>query len=219
MSRAALVVVDVQNDFCPGGALEVPEGDEIIPKINQLMEDNIQVGGELFVKTVATADWHPPGHISFASSHPGHQVHQRIEIDGLEQNLWPDHCVMGTRGAEFHPSIDTDRFDLILRKGTAPDLDSYSAFFENDGKTPTGLEGYLHMFHVERVFIVGLAFDWCVYFSAVDAHRLGFHAFVIEDLCRAVDVPEGFADQRRQDLYQRGVELISTEEMRIRGTD
>jgi len=213
MNRAALIVVDVQNDFCPGGSMAVKGGDEIVGPLNKLMQRNYQSAGALFHKIVATADWHPEGHVSFASSHEGHEAHEVVEIAGLSQNLWPDHCLAGSWGAEFHPELRTDRMDLILRKGTSRGLDSYSAFFENDGVTPTGLEGYLHMFHVERVYLTGLAFDWCVYFSAKDSHRLGFDTILLEDLTRPVDIPAGFAAERREELMERGVKVTSTAEM------
>jgi nicotinamidase/pyrazinamidase len=213
MNKSALIIVDVQKDFCPGGALAVAGGDEIVAPLNRLMQANSQSEGGLFRKVIATADWHPEGHVSFASSHKGRAAYETIEVDGLKQNLWPDHCVAGSPGADFHPSLETRHLDLILHKGGSRRLDSYSAFFENDSITPTGLEGYLHMFHIEKVYLAGLAMDWCVYFSACDAHRLGFDTTVFGDLTRAVDVPEGFAGQRRRELLEKGVNLISSEEL------
>ena len=213
MNRTALIIVDVQRDFCPGGSMAVEGGDEVVAPLNELMRANSRSEGELFHKVAATADWHPAGHVSFASSHQGHKPHEIVEIDGLSQNLWPDHCVAGSPGADFHPDLETKYLDLILRKGGSRGLDSYSAFFENDGITPTGLEGYLHMFHVETVYLAGLALDWCVYFSACDAHRLGFDTIVLEDLTRAVDIPEGFAEGRRQELIEKGVKVMSSEEL------
>jgi len=213
MGKSALIVVDVQNDFCPGGAMAVDGGDEIIEPINSLMLKNYQTDGMLFHKVVATADWHPEGHISFASAHDGKNPYEVVHIDGVNQDLWPDQCIVGSRRAAIHPGLKTDFFDLVLRKGTSQHLDSYSAFFENDGITPTGLEGYLHMFHVESVYLAGLAFDWCVYFSALDAHRLGFDSVVVEDMTRAVNVPEGSAAERRKDMIERGIKIASLGEL------
>lgn len=174
----ALIVIDVQNDFCPGGALAVPEGDSILPGINALMGDVDAV--------ILTQDWHPSGHSSFASSH-GAEPMSLTNMPYGPQVLWPDHCVQGTPGAAFHPDLLTDRADLIIRKGHNPAIDSYSAFFENDKTTPTGLEGYLHTRGIEHLTMVGLATDFCVNFSAVDAARLGFAVTVRQDLCRAID--------------------------------
>lgn len=211
MNKTAFIVVDVQNDFCPGGALAVPGGDEIIGPINQLIRKNREMEGELFEKVIATADWHPEQHVSFADEYAGKEAFETVTVDGLEQNLWPVHCVAGSPGAAFHPDFDTKGLDLILRKGTSRKLDSYSAFFENDGVTPTGLNGYLSSFRIEEVYIAGLAFDWCVFFSALDAHRLGYSTYVIEDLTRGVNVPEGFAAERRKILLDKGVSLIRSE--------
>jgi nicotinamidase/pyrazinamidase len=174
----ALIVIDVQNDFCPGGALAVPEGDSILPGINALMGDVDAV--------ILTQDWHPSGHSSFASSH-GAEPMSLTDMPYGPQVLWPDHCVQGTPGAAFHPDLLTDRADLIIRKGHNPAIDSYSAFFENDKTTPTGLEGYLRTRGIEHLTMVGLATDFCVNFSAVDAARLGFAVTVRQDLCRAID--------------------------------
>jgi len=207
MEKAAFIIVDVQNDFCPGGSMAVTGGNEIIGPINSLLQDNSRSGGELFRKVVATADWHPQHHISFASEHEGMQAFEAVQVNELTQNLWPKHCVAGSRGAELHPDLRDEYIDLILRKGTRPSLDSYSAFFENDGTTPTGLSGYLHDFGIDDVYLCGLAFDWCVYFSALDAHRLGFHTFVLEDLTRAVDVPVGMAAERRETLVRKEIEV------------
>lgn len=175
-----LVVVDVQNDFCPGGALAVPDGGAIVPPINRL--------AEMFPHVIATQDWHPAGHRSFASAHPGKKPFETTELSYGVQILWPDHCVQNTRGAEFHPALSIPRCELILRKGFREQIDSYSAFFENDQLTPTGLEGYLRGRGLRRLFFAGLATDFCVSYSAVDARRTGFEAFVIEDACRGIDV-------------------------------
>jgi len=172
----ALIVIDVQNDFCPGGALGVPEGDMIVPGINALMPE--------FDAVILTQDWHPAGHSSFAGSHPGKEPYGMIDMPYGPQVLWPDHCIQGTGGAAFHADLRVDG-DLIIRKGFCPDIDSYSAFFENDQTTPTGLEGYLRTRGISDLTLVGLATDFCVHFSAVDAARLGFDVTVRMDLCRA----------------------------------
>lgn len=174
----ALIVIDVQNDFCPGGALGVPDGDAIIPGINALMGD--------FDAVILTQDWHPAGHSSFASSH-GAEPMTLTEMPYGPQVLWPDHCVQGTEGAAFHKDLMSDRADLIIRKGYNPAIDSYSAFFENDKTTPTGLEGYLRTRGIDSLTMVGLATDFCVNYSAVDAARLDFAVTVRQDLCRAID--------------------------------
>lgn len=175
----ALIVIDVQNDFCPGGALAVAGGDEIVPGINALMPE--------YDAVILTQDWHPAGHSSFASSHPGAAPMSLTEMPYGPQVLWPDHCIQGSQGAAFHTELASDRADLIIRKGYNPAIDSYSAFFENDHKTPTGLEGYLRTRGISEVTLVGLATDFCVNYSAVDAAKLGFSATVRQDLCRAID--------------------------------
>lgn len=176
----ALIVIDVQNDFCPGGALAVPEGDQIVPGINALMQD--------FDTVVLTQDWHPSGHSSFASSHDGKSPYEMIDMPYGPQVLWPDHCVQGSNGSNLHADLNVARANVIIRKGTNPAIDSYSAFFENDQKTPTGLEGYLKTLGVTEITMVGLATDFCVQFSAQDAARLGFQVTVREGLCRAIDL-------------------------------
>ncbi|MCO6383686.1 bifunctional nicotinamidase/pyrazinamidase [Oceanicola sp. 502str15] len=180
MPDSALIVIDVQNDFCPGGALAVEGGDTIVPGINALMAE--------FPAVVLTQDWHPEGHSSFASGHPGAEPFSMIDMPYGPQVLWPDHCIQGSAGAECHADLDTTRADLILRKGYNPRIDSYSAFFENDHTTPTGLEGYLRTRGIEKLTMVGLATDYCVNFSAVDAAKLGFTVTVRTDLCRAIDL-------------------------------
>ncbi|WP_370399833.1 bifunctional nicotinamidase/pyrazinamidase [Sulfitobacter sp. JB4-11] len=194
----ALLVIDVQNDFCPGGALAVPGGDEIVPGINALMAKADAV--------ILTQDWHPAGHSSFASSHKGHSPYDLMEMPYGPQVLWPDHCVQGTQGAAFHGGLDADRADLIIRKGYRPAIDSYSAFFENDHETPTGLEGYLRTRGITRLTCVGLALDFCVQYSAVDAARLGFGVDVRQDLCRAIDM-DGSLDAARVRMGDAGVGL------------
>ena len=181
----ALIVIDVQNDFCPGGALAVPEGDVIVPGINALMQEAGAV--------ILTQDWHPAGHSSFASSHKGASPYEVIDMPYGPQVLWPDHCIQGSDGAAFHGDLNVDRADMIVRKGYRPGIDSYSAFFENDHVTPTGLEGYLRTRGIDRLTLVGLATDFCVNFSAVDAARLGFDVTVRTELCRAIDLDGSLA--------------------------
>jgi nicotinamidase/pyrazinamidase len=183
-----LLIIDVQNDFCPGGALAVAEGDAVIPVVNRLVER--------FDHVVLTQDWHPPGHRSFATSHPGSAPFETIAMPYGPQTLWPDHCVQGTQGAAFHPKLVTDKAELVIRKGFRSAIDSYSAFYENDHKTPTGLAGYLRERGLVRVFLAGLAFDFCVRFSAQDAKREGFAPVVIEDACRGIDLDGSVAATR-----------------------
>jgi nicotinamidase/pyrazinamidase len=184
-----LLVVDVQNDFCPGGALAVPGGHEIVPLVNAL--------ASRFAHVILTQDWHPPGHQSFASTHAGRRPFDTIEVAYGPQVLWPDHCVQGTAGAEFHPDLRIPRAELVLRKGYHRAIDSYSAFYENDRTTPTGLAGYLRERGLRRVFLAGLAFDFCVRYSAEDAHREGFDVVVVDDACRGIDLNGSVADTRR----------------------
>ena len=198
-----LIVVDVQNDFCPGGALAVPRGDEIIPIVNRL--------AARFRNVVLTQDWHPHGHSSFASSHPGKRPFETIVMPYGQQILWPDHCVQSTPGAEFHPALHAPHATLIVRKGFDRAIDSYSAFYENDRKTPTGLVGYLRERGLSRVFFAGLAFDFCVRYSAEDARREGFDAFVVEDACRAIDM-DNSAEATRVSLSALGVPCLHARE-------
>ncbi|MFK7744713.1 MAG: bifunctional nicotinamidase/pyrazinamidase [Roseobacter sp.] len=181
----ALIVIDVQQDFCPGGALAVPEGDRIVQGVNALIQN--------FDAVVLTQDWHPAGHSSFASSHVGASAYDMTDMPYGPQVLWPDHCVQGSQGAQFHPDLDADRADMVIRKGYNPAIDSYSAFFENDHKTPTGLDGYLRTRGIEQLVMVGLALDFCVNFSAVDAAKLGFDVTVRADLTRAIDLDGSLA--------------------------
>ena len=198
-----LIVVDLQNDFCPGGALAVPRGDEVLPIINRL--------AARFRHVVLTQDWHPRGHLSFASSHPGKQPFETISVSYGPQVLWPDHCVQSTQGAEFHDALDIPHAGLVLRKGMNRTIDSYSAFFENDHKTPTGLVGYLRDRGLTRVFLAGLAFDFCVRYSAEDARRSGFDVFVIDDACRGIDV-DGSVAATRTTLAGLGVPCLPLRE-------
>lgn len=195
----ALIVIDVQNDFCPGGALAVPGGDEIVQGINALMVE--------FDTVVLTQDWHPAGHSSFASAHEGRAPFDLIEMPYGPQVLWPDHCIQGSPGAQFHMELEVDRAQLVIRKGFRPGIDSYSALFENDHTTPTGLEGYLRTRGVDRLTMVGLATDFCVNYSAVDAARLGFAVEVREQLCRAIDL-DGSLAAARAGMIASGVKLV-----------
>ncbi len=194
----ALVVVDLQNDFCPGGALPVAEGDAIVPLVNRLL-------AEAHVR-VLTQDWHPPQHPSFAASHPAATPFGRGLVGGAEQVLWPVHCVQGSVGAAFHPGLETNRADLILRKGVSDELDSYSAFFENDRVTSTGLDGYLRSRGVGAVAVVGLALDVCVAATAIDAARLGYRVRVVEPACRAID-RDGSLAAARAAMKEAGVTI------------
>lgn len=194
----ALIVIDIQNDFCPGGALAVANGDQIIPRVNALMQD--------FPVRVLTQDWHPAMHTSFAASHPGAEPFGMTNMPYGPQVLWPVHCVQATAGAAFHLGLDVAAADLIIRKGFRPQIDSYSGFFENDRVTPTGLEGYLRTRGVRQVTIVGLATDYCVAYSALDATRLGFQATVLEGACGAIDLNGSLAAARAQ-MQAAGVRL------------
>lgn len=197
--KSALLVIDVQNDFCPGGALAVPDGDAVVAAANRLMP--------AYDLVVATQDWHPPEHCSFASQHPGAALHDVVPVSGIEQALWPDHCVRGSAGAALHPELDTRRVNLILRKGMRPALDSYSAFFENDRRTATGLAGYLRALGVRQVALCGLATDYCVRYSALDAARLGFAVDVFTGACRGVDAPPGSVAAALAELRAAGIRL------------
>lgn len=193
-----LLVVDVQNDFCPGGALAVSGGDLVVPAINAL--------ARRFAHVVFTQDWHPDGHLSFASSHAGREPLETIEMDYGRQVLWPDHCIQGTKGAAFHPDLDRRRAELVVRKGFRREIDSYSAFYENDRCTPTGLAGYLRERGFRRIFLAGLATDFCVAWSAIDARKEGFDAVLVEDACRAIDM-DGSLDDALARMKSAGVEI------------
>jgi nicotinamidase/pyrazinamidase len=195
-----LLIIDVQNDFCPGGRLAVTDGDAVVPAINRL--------SPRFDHIAMTQDWHPPGHSSFASSHQGSVPFDTISLSYGQQTLWPDHCVQGTPGAALHSELLTDQAELILRKGFRSEIDSYSAFYENDRVTPTGLAGHLRERGFRRVFLVGLATDYCVHYSAVDARRLGFDAVVIESACRAIDLAGSLAAAWTR-MAEAGVQRIS----------
>ena len=183
--REALIVVDVQRDFCPGGALAVPDGDVIVPAVNRLARQ--------FEHVILTQDWHPPGHASFAASHAGRRPFETIELAYGSQTLWPEHCIQGSDGAAFHPALDIQRAELIVRKGYHAGIDSYSAFRENDRRTPTGLAGYLRERGFERVSLCGLATDFCVFYSALDARDAGFATMVVLEACRGIDLDGSLA--------------------------
>lgn len=203
MTRA-LIVVDVQNDFCPGGALAVPAGDEVVPVANELLS--------LFLLSVLTQDWHPKGHISFASTF-GRPPYTALEESGAAM-LWPDHCVAGSPGADFHPLLETEKASLILRKGRKTDLDSYSAFFENDGTTPTGLSGWCSTLGVEGVVVAGLATDYCVRASALDARRLGLDTSIVLDGVRGVGAAPGDIEKALREMELAGCHIIDIQEIR-----
>jgi nicotinamidase/pyrazinamidase len=198
---ACLVVVDVQNDFCPGGALAVPKGDEVVPLINRL--------AARFSNVVQTQDWHPRDHTSFASSHPGKKPFETIDLPYGKQVLWPNHCVQGTPGAAFHPNLNTERTQLVVRKGFRRDVDSYSGFLEADRSTTTGLAGYLKERGLRELFVCGLATDFCVFWTALDGRATGFEVAVIEDACRAIDL-EGSLERAWREMADAGVRRVSS---------
>lgn len=198
----ALVIVDVQNDFCPGGALEVPGGDEVVPVINQQIEkfDNI----------IQTQDWHPKGHWSFASSYEGKKPFETTSLNYGEQVLWPDHCVQGEKGSEFHPGLNTTPTQLVIRKGFREHIDSYSAFYENDFKTKTGLTGYLRDRDIDTLYVTGLATDFCVKWSVIDGLKEGFQVYVIEDAIRGIDI-DGSVQQALDEMKKEGAKFVKAE--------
>ncbi len=205
MIDAAFIAIDIQNDFCPGGALAVADGDAVVPVVNRI--------ANRFRAAVLTQDWHPRGHVSFATSHPGAALYSTVKVAGIDQTLWPDHCVAGGPGAGFHPDLDQTPFRLVVRKGVTPGLDSYSAFFENDGTTETGLDGWLTSFGFREVWLAGLATDYCVFYSAMDALRLGYRVVVVEDATRAVGVPPGSKDKAIADMKAAGARFVLSGEL------
>lgn len=205
-AERVLLIIDVQNDFCPGGSLAVEDGDAVVPVINALMP--------LFHRVVATQDWHPPDHVSFASSHPGRKPLDRVGAGGIEQVLWPDHCVQASRGAELHPRLETGRIELVLRKGLRKNLDSYSAFFENDRRTDTGLRFYLKGIGTREIYLCGLATDYCVFASAMDARWLGFRVTLVRDACRGVDFPKGSVQEALAAMEKAGVAMTESTALR-----
>jgi nicotinamidase/pyrazinamidase len=207
--RSALIIIDVQNDFCPDGALAVERGDEVINPLNRMAAlFTIRCG-----RVVAAQDWHPEGHASFASAH-GKKPGETVDLPGVKgQVLWPEHCVRGSRGADFHEGLDLKPVNLVIRKGFRPDLDSYSAFFENDRKTATGLDGYLKAFSVNTLVLGGLATDYCVLYSALDAAALGYKTIVAGDAVRSVNFPEGSAERAFEQLKKAGVIIAESGEI------
>lgn len=201
--KRALLLVDVQNDFIPGGALPTRDGGEVVPVLNGILGR--------FDLVIATQDWHPSNHGSFASNHPGRRPGEVIDLHGLEQILWPDHCVQGTEGAAFHNDLDTVRFDHVVRKGTDPDIDSYSAFFDNGRRKATGLEEILRAASVTDVWVGGLATDYCVLWSVRDAIGLGFRTHVIRDACRGVELNAGDIDRAFDEMRARGAAIITSD--------
>lgn len=195
----SLIIIDVQNDFCEGGALAVPKGEAIVPIINKLLPR--------YSLRVFTQDWHCVGHDSFASSHKGKSPYDTIDLSYGEQVLWPDHCVQGSHGAEFHKDLHSDASELIIRKGFRKNIDSYSAFLENDKQTETGLSGYLRNLGVGKIILAGLALDFCVRYSALDGRKQGFEVSVVENACRAIDL-DGSHKEALQEMQQAGVEFI-----------
>jgi len=204
MSIKALLVVDVQNDFCPGGTLEVPGGDAVVPVINKL--------SRAFDHVIQTQDWHPGEHSSFASSHNGKEPFETTEMPYGEQVLWPDHCIQGSRGAAFHPDLVTTRTQLIIRKGFRKDIDSYSAFYENDNVTRTGLAGYLRERDIDTLYTVGLATDFCVKWSVIDGCREGFDIYVVEDAVKGINV-EGSVEQAWKEMSEAGAQRIKSDKL------
>lgn len=203
-NNRALLLVDLQNDFCAGGSLEVPRADEVIILANQLQP--------LFDCVIATKDFHPADHTSFASNHSAN-IGEMIKLDGINQVLWPDHCVQGTKGAEFHPGLETSRIHKIIYKGTDKNIDSYSAFFDNAHLRQTELQNYLHQENVNEIYMMGLATDYCVKFSCFDALKLGFKTFVIKDGCRGVELNEGDIKKAFKEMEEKGAQLILSEEL------
>lgn len=201
-SKQALIMVDLQNDFCQGGSLAVPDGDAIIPVANRLQEK--------FDLVVATQDWHPQTHTSFASNHPDYSIGETIEIDGIIQVLWPDHCVQFSKGADFHPQLNTQKIAKVAHKGSDDKIDSYSAFFDNAHRRSTGLGEYLKSMHVKDVYIMGLATDYCVKYSSLDAVHLGFNVYVVEDACRGIDLKTGDIDSALAEMRHAGVHIVQT---------
>jgi len=200
----ALLIVDIQNDFCPGGALAVPGGDKIVPVINKLIDK--------FDAIIQTQDWHPEGHSSFASSHEGKNPYDTIEMEYGTQVLWPDHCVQGSEGADFHPNLNIKKSQVIIRKGFRKEIDSYSTFFENDQKTTTGLTGYLNQRDITDLYTVGLATDFCVKWSILDGIDEGFNMHIVEDAVKGIDL-DGSVDQAWKEMKEKGVKITSSEEI------
>lgn len=208
--KNALIMVDLQNDFCPGGSLAVPDGDAIIPIANQLQDS--------FDLVIATQDWHPRDHVSFAANHPGHEVGDVITVDNIFQILWPIHCVQETKGAEFYPGLNTKRIHKIFHKGVDKNIDSYSTFFDNEHLRETGLADYLRHEGIEDVYIMGLATDYCVKYSALDALELKFHVYVIADACRGIDLKPGDVNNAIEEMRTAGANIIHLQDIIMGGS-
>ena len=209
-NKTLLLIIDVQNDFCPGGALAVRDGGGVIAPLNALAAAFAAAGG----RVAATQDWHPPGHASFASVHTGKQPGDIVDLSGMPgQVLWPDHCVQGEWGAAFHDELDLKPVNLIIRKGFRKGLDSYSAFFENDRSTPTGFEGAIKQMNIETVIMGGLATDYCVFYSAMDSRRLGFNTIIVSDAVRGVDYPQGSAEKAAAQMRAEGIGFASSAQL------
>jgi nicotinamidase/pyrazinamidase len=201
----ALIIVDLQNDFLPGGALAVPRGDEVIPLANELQSK--------FDLVLATKDWHPPDHGSFAANHPGKKPGDRILLDGIEQILWPVHCVQNTRGAEFASSFDTSRIARVFHKGTERNIDSYSTFFDNAHRRHTGLAHYLQKHGIKDIYLMGLALDYCVKYSALDARQLGFNTHIILDGCRGIELTPGDIERAIEEMKRAGAKILKSSDL------
>jgi nicotinamidase/pyrazinamidase len=204
-TKKALILVDLQNDFCRGGSLEVPDGDAVIPVANRLQA--------CFDLVIATQDWHPPGHVSFASAHPGKKMGDTVLVDNIVQELWPEHCIQGSQGAEFHPKLMTQHIHKLIHKGTDPKIDSYSTFFDNEHLRSTGLEAYLRQEGIDEIYIMGLATDYCVKYSCRDAVKLGFKVYVIEDGCRGVGLRAGDIEKAMEEMRSEGVKVIQSKDI------
>jgi len=201
-----LLIIDVQNDFCPGGKLAVPDGDSVVPIINSLIPK--------FDAIIQTQDWHPRGHHSFASSHEGKEPYDTVEMDYGTQVLWPDHCVQGTHGSEFHPDLNTTKTEVIIRKGFRKEIDSYSTFYENDQKTPTGLTGYLRERGISEIYTAGLATDFCVKWSVIDGLKENFKVHIIEDAVKGIDI-DGSVEQAWKEMKNAGAEITSSDKIQF----
>ncbi|MEM7785501.1 MAG: bifunctional nicotinamidase/pyrazinamidase [Planctomycetota bacterium] len=205
LQSAALIIVDVQNDFCTGGQLEVPSGEKVIPIVNRL--------SPIFPTVVATQDWHPPNHLSFASQHPGIELGQVFDLNGLPQVAWPDHCVEHSHGAQFVKDLDQSHFTSVFKKGTQRDVDSYSGFFDNGGQHSTGLAEFLTEQKIRQIYLLGLATDYCVKFTALDAIKCGFETCLIQDGCRGVDLQPGDSERAIESMKSAGVQVLSSQEI------
>ncbi len=205
--KKALIVVDVQNDFCEGGALEVKNGNEVIPVINKLIESNI------FDFIIATQDWHPRNHKSFASNHKNKKVYDEIKLNGITQVLWPDHCIQRTKGAKFHNELNLGNNYFVFKKGKNPEIDSYSGFYENDHKTSTGLKEFLRKHKIEEVYITGLATDYCVKFTAIDAAKEGFKTLVVKDAVRGVNITKNDSQLAFEEMKKNGCKILSSKQI------